>query len=40
MPQYEAYRVLVPQSGIETTPSAVKVLSPNYWAVGEFPNDT
>ena len=30
--------ILVPQPGIEPTPSAVKVQSPNHWTAKEFPN--
>ena len=29
--------ILVPQSGIEPWPSAVRLLSPNHWATREFP---
>ena len=29
--------ILVPQLGIEPEPTAVKVLSPDYWTAGEFP---
>ena len=31
---------LVPQPGIEPTPSAVKARSPNHWTIREFSVDT
>ena len=30
--------ILVPQSGIEPEPLAVKAQSPNHWATREFPS--
>ena len=30
--------ILVPRSGIEPTPSAIKAQSLNHWAPGEFPH--
>ena len=32
-----AYRTLVPQTGIEPRPLALKAQSPNYWIAREFP---
>ena len=29
--------ILVPQSGFEPGPSAVRACSPNHWTAGEFP---
>ena len=34
---HAACGILVPQLGIEPTPSAVKAQSPNHWTVREFP---
>ena len=31
-----AYRILVPQSGIELMPSAVEAQSPNHWNTRDF----
>ena len=36
-PHHAACRILVPWPGIEPTPSAVKVWSPNHWTSREFP---
>ena len=33
-----ACRILIPQSGIEAQPSAVKAQSPNHWTTREFPS--
>ena len=33
----KAYGILVPRSGIEPRPSAVKAWSPNHWTAREFP---
>ena len=32
----QAYRILVPQPGIEPGPLAMKVQSPNHWTAREF----
>ena len=34
---YAAYRILVPQPGVEPGLQEVKALSPNHWATREFP---
>ena len=33
-----ACRILVPQTGIEVKPSAMKAWSPNHWTAREFPS--
>ena len=33
---YVTCRILIPQPGIEPGALAVKVSSPNHWAIGEF----
>ena len=40
LPHCMACRILVPWSGIEPGPSAVKVWSPNHWTTREFPMTT
>ena len=35
---FEAYGILVPQSGTEPQPLAVKALSPNHWTTKELPS--
>ena len=35
-----AYEILVPQTGIEPTPSAVEAYSPNHRTAKEFPSST
>ena len=35
-PQCTTCRILVPQAGIESSPSAVKAPSPNHWTTREF----
>ena len=37
MPCCTAYRILVPQPGIELVPLVVKLQSPNHWTTREFP---
>ena len=37
-PHCEACGILVPRSGIEPTPVAVKMWSPNHWITREVPN--
>ena len=34
----EAYRILVPQQGVEPMPPAVEVWSLNHWTAKEFPH--
>ena len=34
-----AYRILVPQLGIEPMPPAVEVQKSNHWTTGEVPRD-
>ena len=34
---HDSYKILAPRPGIEPTPSAVKVQSPNHWTAREVP---
>ena len=36
-PCHTAYRILIPQSGLEPRATAVKAQSPNHWTAREFP---
>ena len=38
LPHHAAFRILVPQPGIEPGPLAVKAQSPNYCTTREFPS--
>ena len=36
-PHHETEWILIPQSGVEAMPPAVKAQSPNHWTTREFP---
>ena len=36
-PSRISFRIFIPQTGIEDTPSAAKAWSPNHWTAREFP---